>query len=138
LRCRYPDAHFLGALSGEELASAYRAADSFVFPSRTDTFGLVVIEALACGVPVAALSVPGPLDILGANGRGVDGAFPATVGALDHDLARAIGRSLQLDRQAAAIFGARFSWSAATDQFLTAIHGALKDSGKTAPALERV
>lgn len=125
LRRRHPCAHFLGALSGEELASAYRAADSFVFPSRTDTFGLVVIEALACGVPVAALPVPGPLDILGPTGRGVDGTFPATVGALDQDLAVAIQRSLRLDRRAAAIFGGQFSWQSATDQFLTAIHGAL-------------
>lgn len=136
LRRRYPQAHFLGTLAGEELASAYRAADSFVFPSKTDTFGLVVIEALACGVPVAALPVPGPLDILGPTGRGEDGMFPATVGALDADLTRAIGRSLQLDRQAAAIFGARFSWSAATDQFLTAIHGALDGRGKARLALE--
>lgn len=136
LRRRYPQAHFLGALAGEELASAYRAADSFVFPSKTDTFGLVVIEALACGVPVAALPVAGPLDILGSSGRGEDSTFPATVGALDTDLTSAIGRSLQLDRKAAAIFGARFSWSAATDQFLAAVHGALEGRGKAQPMLE--
>lgn len=136
LKRRYPDAHFLGALSGEELAGAYRTADSFIFPSKTDTFGLVVIEALACGVPVAALPVPGPLDILGPNGRGVDDDFPATVGALDDDIAIAIQRSLTLDRQAAAIFGARFSWSAATDQFLAAIHGAVEGQDKRAPKLE--
>ncbi|MEO5586844.1 MAG: glycosyltransferase family 1 protein [Novosphingobium sp.] len=135
LQRRYPEVHFLGALAGEELASAYRTADSFVFPSKTDTFGLVVIEALACGVPVAALPVPGPLDILGPDGRGVDGLFPATIGALDEDLARAIGRSLQLDRKAAAIFGARYSWEAATDQFLAAIHGALEGRGMAKPEL---
>jgi glycosyltransferase involved in cell wall biosynthesis len=136
LRRRYPDTHFLGPLAGEELASAYRAADSFVFPSRTDTFGLVVIEALACGVPVAALPAAGPLDILGRHGRGVDGTFPATVGALDSDLAAAIGRSLRLDRQAAAIFGARFSWQAATDQFLFAVHEAAERRYAGKPALE--
>jgi glycosyltransferase involved in cell wall biosynthesis len=136
LRRRYPQAHFLGSLAGEELASAYRAADTFVFPSKTDTFGLVIIEALACGVPVAALPVAGPLDILGRNGRGEDDAFPATVGALDDILTHAIGRSLQLDRQAAAIFGARFSWEAATDQFLAAIHSALEGRGKAAPELQ--
>lgn len=136
LKRRYPDVHFLGALSGEELASAYRTADCFVFPSKTDTFGLVVIEALACGVPVAALPVQGPLDILGHGGRGVDDDFPATVGALDDDLAVAIQRSLSLDRQAAAIFGARFSWSAATDQFLAAIHGAVEGRDKQAPELQ--
>lgn len=137
LKRRYPAAHFLGSLSGDELASAYRAADCFVFPSKTDTFGLVVIEALACGVPVAALPVPGPLDILGPQGRGVDDDFPATVGALDHDLAAAIHRSLTLDRQAAAIFGARFSWEAATDQFLAAIHGALDDRRQHQAELEQ-
>lgn len=136
LKRRYPQAQFLGALAGEELASAYRAADSFVFPSKTDTFGLVVIEALACGVPVAALPVAGPLDILGTQGRGVDDAFPATVGTLDDDIAIAIQRSLQLDRQAAAIFGARFSWEAATDQFLAAIHGAVEGRDKKAAELE--
>lgn len=136
LKRRYPQARFMGALSGEELASAYRAADSFVFPSKTDTFGLVVIEALACGVPVAALPVQGPLDILGLRGRGIDDDFPATVGALDDDLAIAIQRSLTLDRQAAAIFGTRFSWSAATDQFLAAIHGAAEGRDKQASKLE--
>ena len=65
LQRKYPQVLFLGSLSGEELATAYRAADCFVFPSRTDTFGLVVIEALACGVPVAAYPVSGPVDILG-------------------------------------------------------------------------
>lgn len=136
LKRRYPEAHFMGPLSGEELASAYRAADSFVFPSKTDTFGLVVIEALACGVPVAALPVPGPLDILGAGGRGVADDFPATIGALDNDIATAIRRSLHLDRQAAAIFGARFSWSAATDQFLAAIHGAVEGQGTAKEEME--
>jgi hypothetical protein len=66
----YPDVVFLGALAGERLAQAYRAADVFVFPSRTDTFGLVIIEALACGLPVASYPVSGPLDILGEQGRG--------------------------------------------------------------------
>ena len=69
MRAAYPDVLFLGPKHGAELASAYTAADVFVFPSRTDTFGLVNIEALACGLPVAAYPVPGPLDILGADGR---------------------------------------------------------------------
>ncbi len=121
---RYPEVHFLGPLAGEELAAAYRAADCFVFPSLTDTFGLVMIEALACGVPVAALPVPGPLDVLGPDGRGVDGGFPATIGALDADLAVAIERALRLDRRGAAVYGGRFSWQAATDQFLAAVEEA--------------
>jgi glycosyltransferase involved in cell wall biosynthesis len=65
LEARFPDAHFLGARTGDELASFYRSADAFVFPSKTDTFGLVLLEALASGVPVAAFPVPGPLDVVG-------------------------------------------------------------------------
>jgi len=121
LRRRFPEAHFVGTMAGEELASAYRAADCFVFPSHTDTFGLVMIEALACGLPVAGFPVPGPLDIVGKSGRGPDGAMPATIGAVDHDLARAVARALMLDRQAGAVYGARFNWQRATDQFLAAV-----------------
>lgn len=135
LRRKYPDVHFMGSLAGEELASAYRAADCFVFPSRTDTFGLVLIEALACGLPVAAYPVAGPLDIVGAHGRGPDGAFPATIGSLDEDLGIAIAQALRLDREAAAVFGSRYSWEAATDQFLDALRQAAMPS-ETAPALE--
>ena len=133
LRARYPHVVFLGPRSGEELAAAYRSADCFVFPSRTDTFGLVIIEALACGVPVAALPVPGPIDILGADGRGPDGTAPFTVAALDEDLALAIARALRLDRHAAAVYGASFSWQRATDQFLSAIGCALQ--GDVTPGL---
>lgn len=125
LRQRFPQAVFLGALAGEELAAAYRGADCFVFPSLTDTFGLVVIEALACGLPVAAFPVTGPLDILGAEGRSPANDLPAPVAALDSDLASAITRALTLSRKAAAAFGARFSWEHATDQFLAAITSAL-------------
>jgi glycosyltransferase involved in cell wall biosynthesis len=124
LQQRFPEAVFLGALSGEELASAYRTADCFVFPSLTDTFGLVVVEALACGLPVAAYPVSGPIDILGRNGRGPDDEMPATIGALDFDLKRAVCKALTLDRAAAAVFGARFTWERATDQFLAALTGA--------------
>ncbi len=123
----YPDVVFLGALAGERLAQAYRAADVFVFPSRTDTFGLVIIEALACGLPVASYPVSGPLDILGEQGRGVEHDFPATVAALDEDLGVAVGRALRLDRQAAGVFGSRFTWPRATDQFLAAIEQAASD-----------
>jgi len=126
MRARYPHVHFLGARSGEALAAAYRAADCFVFPSRTDTFGLVVIEALACGVPVASYPVAGPLDILGADGRGEGQVSAVPVGALDADLGVAVARALELDRGAAAQFGAGFSWGRATDQFLGAIISALE------------
>lgn len=130
MRQRYPDVVFLGPLAGEELASAYRTADCFVFPSRTDTFGLVLIEALACGLPVAAYPVSGPIDILGSDGRGADGMMPATIGAIDEKLERAIARALRLDRMAAAVFGSRFTWENATDQFVAAIESAARSTRK--------
>ena len=124
LRQRYPSVLFLGALAGEELASAYRAADCFVFPSLTDTFGLVVIEALACGTPVAAFPVAGPIDILGPGGRGVDLPRSRPGGAVDTCLAHAITAALKLSRADAAALGALHSWKHATDQFLAAIEHA--------------
>lgn len=107
LRAKYPAAHFLGRRSGAELAGCYAGADVFVFPSRTDTFGLVMIEALACGTPVAAYPVPGPLDIL-----------TDAVGAMSEDLDRAIGAALFCDRKVCADYATRYSWEAATRQFL--------------------
>ena len=110
LAARYPAAHFLGARFGRELAAIYRAADTLVFPSRTDTFGLVMIEALACGTPVAAYPVTGPLDVL----------TPET-GAMDHDLRAAVDRALTLDRAACAAHGTGFTWAASSRQFLDAL-----------------
>jgi glycosyltransferase involved in cell wall biosynthesis len=138
LEAEYPEVTFLGSLSGEELASAYCASDCFVFPSRTDTFGLVVIEALACGLPVAAYPVAGPLDILGAEGRGARSDFPATVGALDDDLQGAVALALRLDRLGAAAFGARFSWEAATDQFVAALENALRPPGSAMESASQI
>lgn len=117
LKERYPGVHFLGAMLGEELASAYRSADLFVFPSLTDTFGLVNIEALASGLPVAALPVPGPLDILGEDGRGVHRG-QRRIGAVDRDLAVAIRRALTADRVAAVAEARHYSWESCTDRFL--------------------
>ena len=77
-RPQYPAARFLGALSGEALVEAYAASDVFVFPSRTDTFGLVLLEALACGIPVAAYPVQGPLDVVGGRARGGPGRGPGS------------------------------------------------------------
>ena len=125
LRQSYPDAIFLGMLEGEALASAYRAADLFVFPSRTDTFGLVMIEALACGVPVAAYPVKGPLDVLGSNGRGLNDHLDQPVAALDEDLARAISGALMVNRNKAAIFGKSFDWETSTDQFVGTLRNVL-------------
>ena len=110
LEANYPEVRFLGPLFGTELASAYAAADVFVFPSRTDTFGLVMIEALACGTPVAAYPVTGPVDIL----------TPET-GAMDASLDVAIAAALTRDRAACAAYGASFTWEASAAQFLSAL-----------------
>jgi len=105
----YPGVHFPGVLHGAQLASAYAAADVFVFPSKTDTFGLVMIEALATGTPVAAFPVQGPLDVIGGAGR--------FVGALDEELATAIRSALVANRADCAEEARRYSWDACTDQF---------------------
>lgn len=124
LKARYPDAVFTGSLTGHELAQAYAAADVFVFPSKTDTFGLVMIEALACGVPVAGYPVPGPLDIIGAKGCGPHDELATPVGFAHDSLSQAITMALQCDRSAAAEYGARFTWDNAADQFVAALDGA--------------
>lgn len=111
LQARYPEAHFLGVLGGETLASAYRGADVLVFPSRTDTFGLVMIEALACGTPVAAYPVMGPVDVLTTQ-----------TGAMDTQLEVAVAKALLLDRAACAAYGRRFSWRRSAGEFLGSLH----------------
>jgi len=110
LQARFPGVVWLGSLHGAELASAYRSADVFVFPSLTDTFGLVVIEALASGVPVAAFPVTGPRDIV-----------TGTTGALDNDLSVAIAAALTRDRAVCAGYGRTFSWRTSAEQFLSAL-----------------
>ncbi len=110
LKAHYPEAAFLGRRSGASLAGCYAGADVFVFPSRTDTFGLVMIEALACGTPVAAYPVAGPRDILSGE-----------VGTMSEDLDQAIAAALTRDRRACAQFGAGFSWAVATRQFLAGL-----------------
>ena len=120
LQARFPAAHFLGSLHGEALASTYAGADVLVFPSRTDTFGLVIIEALACGTPVAGFPVPGPLDILGADGLGTEG-MRARVGGVDSNLAAAMRSALTARREDCAAYGARFSWERSCAQFLAAL-----------------
>ncbi|MBA3880832.1 MAG: alpha-mannosyltransferase, partial [Sphingobium sp.] len=110
LEAKYPQAHFLGPKFGADLAAAYAAADVFVFPSKTDTFGLVMIEALASGVPVAAFPVTGPVDVLKPG-----------VGVMDEDLTAAIATALKLDRTACADYGKSFTWEASARQFLEAL-----------------
>lgn len=121
LRQKYPEAVFLGPLHGEALAGVYADADVFVFPSKTDTFGLVMIEALASGLPVAAFPVPGPLDILGADGRGVAPGWNTPVGALHNSLEMAIAAALRCERRACARYARHFSWEESTRQFLEAL-----------------
>jgi glycosyltransferase involved in cell wall biosynthesis len=120
LSARYPDVLFLGSKDGAELASTYAAADVFVFPSRTDTFGLVNIEALACGLPIAAYPVQGPIDIVGCDGRGMHGG-KRPIGALDEDLGKAIERALGADRAAAAKEALNYSWENCTARFLAGL-----------------
>jgi glycosyltransferase involved in cell wall biosynthesis len=110
LKAKYSDAHFLGPKFGADLAAAYAAADVFVFPSKTDTFGLVMIEALACGTPVAAYPVTGPIDVL----------TPET-GAMHDDLDQAIAEALGRDRAACRAYGQGFTWAKSAYQFLHAL-----------------
>ena len=104
----YPDAVFVGSKQGEELAEYYASADVFVFPSLTDTFGLVLLEALASGVPVAAFPAAAPRDVIGE----------APVGCLDQDLARACRNALELDRTACRAFAEALTWQACARTFL--------------------
>jgi glycosyltransferase involved in cell wall biosynthesis len=108
LRSAYPKAHFLGLRTGEGLAEVYAGADVFVFPSRTDTFGIVLLEALAAGVPVAAYPVPGPQDVIGGSG----------VGVLDEDLRMAALAALSIPRDKCRAFALSRSWEGSARQFL--------------------
>jgi glycosyltransferase involved in cell wall biosynthesis len=112
LRKRFPDVNYLGVLNQYELAEVYASADVFVFPSKTDTFGLVLLEALACGLPVAAYPVTGPLDVIGGS----------SAGALHEDLRTACLDALKLRREDAVAHARRFSWRAAAEQFLSYLH----------------
>ncbi len=109
LKKKYQSTEFAGALFGEELADAYAEADCFVFPSKTDTFGLVLIEALASGTPVAAYPVQGPLDVIA----------DAPVGRLDNDLKTACLAALDADPVACRAYAMNFSWEACSRQFLS-------------------
>lgn len=108
-RARYPEAVFAGYLENGALASYFAAADVFVFPSLTDTFGLVLLEALASGVPVAAYPVTGPLDVIGPHPE---------VGCLHDDLAVAIRGALGKSPEACRALALQYSWEACTAQFM--------------------
>jgi glycosyltransferase involved in cell wall biosynthesis len=108
-RQSYPDVHFVGAKTGEELASYYRGADVFVFPSLSDTYGLVMLESIASGVPVAAYPADGPRDVLAP-----------CVGSMHGDLRMAVQQALRLtDKQRLYTWALDKSWSACTDTFIS-------------------
>ncbi len=100
--------HFPGFRDEADLVRYYAAADVFVFPSRTDTFGLVMLEALASGVPVAAFPVPGPLDVIGDSG----------VGCLDDDLKHAALRALEISSSACRNYALNFTWTRCAELFV--------------------
>jgi len=104
---KYPLVNYLGVLNQYQLAEVYAAADVFVFPSKTDTFGLVLLEAMACGLPVAAYPVTGPIDVLGDSKAGV----------MHADLKTACMEALRIPREVARAHAEKFSWKAASEQF---------------------
>jgi glycosyltransferase involved in cell wall biosynthesis len=118
LAARYPEARFLGPRYGDDLVRCYRAADVFVFPSRTDTLGLVMLEAMACGVPVAAFPVQGPLDVVADSGAGV----------LHDDLGTAIAQAIGIDPAICRARAMEHSW----DQSVREFHANLVPIGQTA------
>ena len=111
LQAMYPAARWLGVLSGDALARLYRSADVMVFPSVTDTFGLVMVESMACGTPVAAFPVAGPIDVIGRSGGGI----------MHDDLREACLQALKLPREAVRRRAEEFSWATATGQMLEAL-----------------
>lgn len=111
LKRRYPRVRWFGALSSHELARVYGQAHVFVFPSKTDTFGLVMAEAMACGLPVAAFPVPGPLDVIGRSKAGV----------MSENLQQACLQCLAIPREFALQRAARFSWRTSAQQFLESL-----------------
>jgi glycosyltransferase involved in cell wall biosynthesis len=111
LKQKYPETHFLGYRENGDLAQHLASADVMVFPSKTDTFGLVMLEAMACGVPVATYPVEGPLDVI-KNGQN---------GWMDEDLEIAVDNALDVDREDCRKFAEGYSWDACTKQFLSLI-----------------
>jgi glycosyltransferase involved in cell wall biosynthesis len=122
---KYPLVNYLGVLNQYQLAEVYAAADVFVFPSKTDTFGLVLLEAMACGLPVAAYPVTGPIDVLGDSSAGV----------MNEDLRTACLHALKIPREVARTHAEKFSWRAASEQFANHLKPVqLKLSAQTVPA----
>ena len=122
MRRRYPDVVFTGAKVGDDLARHYASLDVFVFPSLTDTFGNVLVEALASGVPVAAFPVTGPLDVIGDSG----------VGVLDTDLRAAALAALDIPRERCSAHALKFTWSESAREFLENMRRAQGDPPRAA------
>ena len=129
LKKRYPQVHWLGLLPRDELARVYAAADVFVFPSRCETFGLVMAEAMACGTPVAAFPVDGPLEVLGRTGLDGEGRLG---GALHEDLRRACDQALAVPRDQARLRALDFSWQHAGDLFASHLAPARRQPARAA------
>lgn len=108
LKQKYPSSVFLGHMFGEELATAYASSDVFVFPSLTDTFGLVILEAMASGTPVAAYKAPGPMDIIPSSKSGV----------ISNDLRKACLECLDLSRDECRTFALQYSWTVCAEAFI--------------------
>jgi glycosyltransferase involved in cell wall biosynthesis len=108
LRAAYPAAIFEGARFGEELSRYYASADVLVFPSRTDTFGLVMLEALACGTPVAAFPEQGPRAVLGSSGTG----------CLNESLTAAVLGAMEIPRERCRAYAEQFSWTRSAETLL--------------------
>jgi glycosyltransferase involved in cell wall biosynthesis len=106
-QAKYPSVEFVGAKRGQELGDYYRMADVFVFPSRWETFGLVMVEAMACGTPVAAYPCQGPLDVV----------EPGVTGFLEEDLATAVHRCIGLSRDRVLAGSQKWSWQRAWEIF---------------------
>ena len=112
LKEKYPDVKFFGNKSHEEIANIYQDCDYFVFPSKTDTFGLVLLEAMACGLPVAAYNVSGPKDVIGKSKAGI----------LREDLAEAVRGLESLSASTAIKHAKKFSWEKASENFFSYLH----------------
>ena len=108
LEGKHPEAVFTGARFGPDLTAAFADSDVFVFPSLTDTFGLVILEAMACGTPVAAFRAPGPIDIIPGS----------DAGTVSDDLRRACLDCLPLDRAHVRAYAERYSWRASAEEFV--------------------
>ncbi len=121
---QYPDCHFLGYRFGEELARHLAGGDVFVFPSRTDTFGLVMLEAMACGLPVAALPVDGPIDVIRSGETGI----------LSEDLGHACLEALELRREDCRAYAESRSWRRSTRQFERYLAPRTRETASAQPA----